>query len=363
MSKRLNLINNILSLLITVGLVFLVVFISNERFTDGAFYVVLSLVLSAIISGFIITFLHELGHLVFGKANGFKLISFTVWFLRWSRKKGKTVFDFTWFGEEAGYTEMVASSPSFVDKGFKRMTFGGLLFTLIPMLLGIVPFFLPNLPIYLFVFWSMFLPIGAYVFFGNALPMEDYGVANDGEVLRSLRKNTDTSKVTLSLLKIQSELYNGKTPSEISDSYYFDVPQLREDDLNFVLLLNARYYYYLDCGDYEDAKKVSDRAITLLEYLPKSIIYAVKADALFNACTFDFNETVADDLTYELEKYLNSVNSATNLRIKLAYLKNVKKEQEIVEIFYKKAIKEAKKIPVEGLKKLEIKLIENLVKN
>ncbi len=363
MSRRLNLINNVLSLIITVGLLFLVVFASNERFTDGAIYVVLALVLSAIICGFIITFFHELGHLVFGKANGFKLLSFTVWFLKWSRKKGKTVFDFTWFGEEAGSTEMVATSVDCVEKGFKRMTFGGLLFTAFLMVIGIVPFFIPKLPLYLFIFWAMFLPMGAYVFFGNALPMETYGVPNDGLILHNLRKNTDSSKVSLSLLKIQSELFNGKTPSEIDENHYFDLPQLREDDFNFILLLNARYYYYLDKGDFENAKKVSDRAITLLEYLPKSVIFAVKADALYNACTFDFNETVADDLAYELEKYLNSLNNATNLRIKLAYVKNVKKDQEVVENFYKKALKEAKRIQIDGLKKLEIKLIENLSNN
>ncbi|MBO5714425.1 MAG: hypothetical protein J6R83_03260 [Clostridia bacterium] len=242
MSRRLNLINNVLSLLITVGLIFLVVFDANERFTDGAFFVVLALIGSAIVCGFIVTFFHELGHLIFGKANGFKMISFTVWFLKWSKKKGKTVFDFTWFNEEAGYTEMVATSVDKVDQGFRKMTFGGLLFTAILMLVGVVPFFLKELPIYLFVFWAMFLPIGAYVLFGNGLPMENYGVPNDGEVLRSLRKNTDTSKVTLALLKIQSELYNGKTPCEIDKKYYFDLPQLREDDLNFMLLLNARYY-------------------------------------------------------------------------------------------------------------------------
>ena len=362
MSRRLNLINNALSLLITVGLIFLVVYGANERFVDGTFLVVLSLIVSAIVCGFIITFFHELGHLIFGRANGFKMISFTVWFLKWTKKKGKLVFDFTWFGEEAGSTEMVATSVDAVEKGFKKMTFGGLLFTAILMLVGIPSLFIKELPIYLYIFWAMFLPIGAYVFFGNALPMENYGVPNDGEVLRGLRKSTDNSKVTLSLLKIQSELYNGKTPSEIDEKYYFDLPQLREDDLNFVLLLNARYYYYLDCGDFDNAKKVSDRALTLLEYLPKSVIYSIKADALYNACTFDFNETLADDLTYELEKYLNTINNATNLRVKIAYLKNVKNEQDLVQAFYKKALKEAKKIPIEGLKKLEIKLLEQLVK-
>ncbi len=361
MSRKTNLINNILSLLITVGLIFLVVYVTNEKFTDGAFVIILWLFGSAVISGFIITFFHELGHLIFGKINGFTLISFNVWFLKWSKRKGKTVFDFVWLGEEAGSTEMVANSTENLEKCYSRMTFGGLFFTAVLMLVGVVPFFLKDLPMLLFVFWAMFLPIGSYVFFGNALPMENYGVPNDGAVLHGLKKNTDDSKVTVSLLKIQSELYNGKTPANVDESLYFDLPQLPEDDLNFILLLNARYYYYLDKADYENAKKTSDRALMLLDYLPKSVINSVKADALYNACTFDFNEKVADDLTYELEGYLNSKNNATNLRIKLAYIKNVKKDGELVQSFYKKGLKEAKKIPVAGLRELEIKLLNQLV--
>lgn len=361
MNRKTNILNNILSLLITVGLIFLVVYFANKRFTDGAFVLILWLFASAVISGFIVTLFHELGHLVFGKLNGFTLISFTVWFLKWSKRKGKTVFDFVWLGEEAGSTEMVAKSTENLEKRYRRMTFGGLFFTAVLMLMGIVPFFLKDLSVFLFVFWAMFLPIGSYVFFGNALPMENYGVPNDGAVLYGLRKNTDNSKVMVSLLKIQSELFNGKTPANIDEGFYFDLPQLPEDNFNFVLLLNARYYFYLDKGDYENAKKVSDRSLMLLDYLPKSVINSVKADALYNACTFDFNEKVADDLTYELESYLNSKNNATNLRIKLAYIKNVKNDAELVESFYKKGLKEAKKIPVAGLRELEIKLLNQLV--
>lgn len=361
MSRKFNLLNNILSLVLTVALLFLVVYICNQRYTGEAGKMITFILLGAVASGFIITFLHELGHLVFGKANGFAFLSFCVWFFRWSRINGEIIFDFVWLGEEAGSTQMVSKNSDNLAKRYGRMTVGGLIFTFIAMIIGIIPLFLYGLPLWLFVFWAMFLPIGAYVFFGNALPMENGGVDNDGGVILGLKKNCDSSKVAVNLLAIQSELYNGKTPAEIDENLYFDLPQLPEDDLNFILLLSARYYYYLDKEDYENAKKVSDRAVSLLDYMPKSVVYAIKADALYNSCTFDFNEEVADDLAYELERYLNSINNATNLRVKLSYVKNIKKDQEIVENFYKKGVKEAKKCPIKGLSMLEIKLLDKLV--
>ena len=43
--------------------------------------------------------------------------------------------------------------------------------------------------------------------------------------------------------------------SEIDESYYFDLPQLCEEHPYFIQLLTLRYSYYLDKGDYENAKK------------------------------------------------------------------------------------------------------------
>ena len=87
---------------------------------------------------------------------------------------------------------------------------------------------------------------------------------------------------------------------------------------------------------------------------------AVKADALYNACTFDFDESKADDLTYEIEKYLNSNNNLTNVRIKLAYILFVKGEREFFDDFYKKGIKEASRCQIKGLANYETKLLNEI---
>ena len=307
--------------------------------------------------------MHELGHLLAGKKNDFVFSEMNVWFLRWKRVKSKIRLNLVMVGEEAGYTDMVPKHGDNLAVRLKKMTLGGIIASGIIAIVGVVPLFITSLPVWLFCIWAMFLPIGVYFFFTALMPSSSGGVRNDGAVLYGLKKMDDVAKVTLNLLKIQSELYNGKTPSEVDDSLYFDLPQLPEDDVNFAMLLNARYVYYLDKKDYENASKTTNRLLSIIDYMPKAYRVVVKTDALYNACTFDYDEDAADDLTYELEKYLNNVNTATNVRAKLAYLLYVRKEKEVVEVFYKKGMKETKKYLIKGLGEFERKLFEEMKKD
>ncbi len=360
MSRRTNLISNILTFALTIAFCCLAVYVANGRYYVEMYEVFLNFALGAIVAGFVCTAVHELGHLVFGKANGFKLVSLTIWFFRWKKCGKKTVFEFTWMTDSAGGTEMIPTYAENLKKRLRNMTVGGSIFTFIVMLVGLIPVFVEGLSFTVFSLLILFLPIGAYVFFGNILPMTNGGARNDGAVLLGLRKNHDSTTVALNILAIDSELYNGKTPSEIDENLYFDLPQLPEDDLNFAILLNARYLYYLDCGDFENAKAVTDRLLTLDEYFGKEVMFEFKRDALYNACTFDFNEDVADDLMYELEKFLNNNNTAGNVRAKMAYLIGVSKETEQIDDFYKKGVKEAKKHPLKGYGAFEVKLLDEL---
>lgn len=361
MSRRTNLINNILAILFTVGAIFAVTQVCNARYTGEGFGKIIGLLLAgAIIDGFICTLAHELGHLVSGKKNGFVLTSFSVWFFMWHKVGKKTVFDFTLPIEAAGHTEMTPVSTENLSVRLKKMTACALWCTFFVMLIGIVPLCIASLPLWAYALTAMFLPTGAGTFFYNALPISTDGVKNDGALVYSLKKNDDTAKVVTALLSVQAELYAGKTPSEIDEKYYFDVPQLSEDDMNFALLLNARYNYYLDKGDYENVKKTTERLLSIEEYLPKSVASVIKADALYNACTFDFNEERADDLTYELEKYLNSVNTATTVRVKAAYLFYVKKDYSAIENFYKKGLRETKRTLLSGYGKFERALLDKI---
>ena len=361
MTKRNNIIFYALTIIFTLAGVFGVAFISSNAYGGAMWYVALMLVAGAIVAGLFNAFAHELGHLIAGKLNGFALSEMVVWCFKWKKEREKISFGLTLIGDQAGYTEMFPTTTDNLEKGYRKMTRGGLIASAVCMLLGIVPMCITGyIPFVAYAFWSMLFPIGIYYVFGNLFPIISGGVKNDGAVLRDFRKGTDSSKVMVNLLAIQAELYGGKTPSEVDEKYYFDLPQLPEDDLNFVLLLNARYAYYVDKEDYENAKKVTARLLELEEYMPKAYLYAIKADALYNACTFDLNDVRADALTYELEKYLNANNNATNVRIKTAYLKNIKGETDGLEEFYEKWYDESEQSALEGLELYEKKLLERL---
>ena len=181
MSRRTNFINGAITLLLTICGLIALVLVSNSNYNASMGVIILYFAAAAIIAGFICTVCHELGHLIFGKANGFAFLSLNVWFFKWVKENGKTVFHFTLMGDEAGYTEMVAKSTENLAVKLKKMTLGGLIATAIPMLIGFIPFFLvKNLPPFTFILWAMFLPIGAYVFFDNALPASSGGAGNDG---------------------------------------------------------------------------------------------------------------------------------------------------------------------------------------
>lgn len=364
MKKKTSIINGVLTLVVTMGLLCMSAYFATKLGGTNLLVAICLFVAGAIIFGLLNAFLHEVGHLLAGKLNNFEFISLTVWFFSWKSVKGKIKFNFSWLGEEAGSTEMVSRSTENLEIRFKKLTAGGIIFSFVLMVLGILPIiFMQYIPYELFCLLSMCLPLSAYYFFGNALPTVTDGFRNDGAVLLGLNRKDDVSRVTLSLLSIQSELLNGKTPCQIDEKYYFDLPQLPEDDINFIMLLNARYSYYLDGEDYENAKKTSNRLMGLLDYMPKSMGVIIKADALYKACTFDFNEEKADELMYECEKYLNSVNTATNVTIKLAYMLNVVKEEIDVLEFYKKGKREAKRNALKGYGTYEKKLLDSVVAN
>ncbi len=361
MSRRTNLINTVLTFLFSFGALFAVVYVCNSRYVEAELIdVALWVVIGAIISGTLNTFVHELGHLIIGRANGFVFSCMQVLFFKWEKIGEKICFSFANMKYEAGYTEMIPTHTENTASRYKKMSLAGPFASLVFSLVGIAPFFINGLSMELFLLWSIFLPMGLYFHFGSVLPTSSYGVRNDGGVAYGLRVLDDVSRVTVALLNVQAEAYNGKTPAEIDKKYYFDLPQLPEDNPVFAMLLNAQFNYYLDLGDYENAKKTLARLNALEEYMPKHFIQVVKTDILYSYCTFDFDEEKADDVAYEIEKYLNNVNTATTVRVKLAYLLYVRREKDALDKFYKKATKEADKAQIKGYGAFEKKLLEKM---
>ncbi|MBR1984056.1 MAG: hypothetical protein IKA12_05170 [Clostridia bacterium] len=362
MNKRKSLINDIIVLGVTVLSVLAITLIANNTFyADSLFQVVLYFIVGAVAFGLLNTIFHELGHYHAGKKNGFEFVSMRIWFLEFIKEHGKLAVKFYLLFDEAGSTEMLPKYEEDIEKRLIKMSYGGIYSSIIFLIIGIASIFVSK---YLGLFWFCFvsasIPVSIYFLLGTLLPVVSEGVRNDGALIKGLKDKDDYSKVLISLMFIQAQIYSGKTPSEIDEKYYFDLPQLPETENIFINLLNARYSYYLDKADYENAKKVSDRLQGLLDSMPKYYKNAVSADLLYNACTFDYDEDTADNLVEDLDKYLNNVNTLTNLRIKLAYAVKILKDDALIERLKEKLDREIEYCAIKGITAYEQKLVNRL---
>ena len=362
MNRRTNIINNIILLAATLVGILAVTLVGNDAYGGDIWSYILYCLIGAVVWALVNTLVHEWGHIRAGKKNKFRFISMRVAFLLFRKEKGKIRLDFTGFSDELGSTEMVPENTENLSERFVKMTRGGLIGNIVLLIISLVPLFLTSfLPIWLYAIWAIMLPVSVYFVLGNGLPMSSDGIKNDAAVALGVKRGDDSEKVMLSLLCVHALLTEGKRPRDIEERYYVDVPQLPEDDLNYLLLLDARYVYYLDKEDYEKAKDVSARLECMLNDMPKSYRPYVRANLLYNACTFAFDEAEADNLVEDNERYLNNVNDVTVLRIKSSYVLYVLKDYAQARKFLTHAEEKLDTVPVEGLRIFEESLITRML--
>ena len=151
----------------------------------------------------------------------------------------------------------------------------GLAFDFLLMTLGIISLAVPSVP----VFFCIVLPYAFYAFLINVVPFEYKNGKTDGLVVWELITNKPTAQVMLAILKIQGLQHSGKLLRELDESLFLDVPQLPEDDLNFIIMTQLRYEYYLAVGNDSEAYKYFMRYKDLVGYLPAGYDYDDMTDS------------------------------------------------------------------------------------
>ncbi|MDE7162805.1 MAG: hypothetical protein K2O44_01845 [Clostridia bacterium] len=140
----------------------------------------------------------------------------------------------------------------------------GLFFDALIIALGIIAFSVKSVPPVL----GIGLPYALYSFIVNVVPFEYHSGKTDGLVIWEAIRNDPSSRVMFRILKIQGLVNGGLMLKEVDESLLLDVPQLPEDDLNFIILTQLRYEYYLAKGDDSTAYKYFLRYKDLIQYLP-----------------------------------------------------------------------------------------------
>ena len=166
-----------------------------------------------------------------------------------------------------------SSSVELYPKGIKGMkarliatVIAGLIFDLLLVALGVIAFVAPSVPVIL----GFAGPYALYSLIINATPLEYGEGKTDGLVALEVIKNEPTAQVMMNVLKIQGQIRSGKLLKDIDEGLLLDVPQLPEDDINFIILTQLRYEYYLAKGNDSEAYKYFMRYQQLIDYLPSS---------------------------------------------------------------------------------------------
>jgi hypothetical protein len=164
-----------------------------------------------------------------------------------------------------------SSSIQMNPKGDKHMkgrmlltTVAGNFFTFLLLVLGVISLAVPTVsPVF-----CMVLPFSFYNFCLNIVPLEYSSGKTDGLVAWEIIKNEPTAQVMIAILKVQGLVNGGTKLEQIDESLIMDLPQLPEDDINFIILTQLRYEYYSARGNDGEAYKYFMRYKDLVQYLP-----------------------------------------------------------------------------------------------
>ncbi len=300
--------------------------------------------------------LHELGHICMGKWAGMRCVYAKFFCFRILQKDGKRRLSFA-SPFAADQTQMIPVVGGNMKKRALRYAVGGLLFEGIFFLLILVAAVICLcFGAVTYKLWGM-LPYAGYLFFLNAMPAVYGSGKTDALVCRGIRKDYDAEKCMLSAMEIHGQLSEGKSFSEIDEGYYFDLPQLAEDEPLFALLLDLRYRYYLDKGDMDAAADCLNRLARSQEYLSDEELESVAAELVYmHARCGDLSK--AEESGRLCQAFLAG-NGATAKRILIAYSIAAGKT-DTLDALKEQAKESLAKEQIAGVKKFEEKLLSAL---
>ena len=344
-----------------VALSGVVLYLGYEHFYAeiDSFLLVLALVLGGIFSSAICCVFHELGHIVFGKACGFLFNSLRVGPIKIYRDDGGLRITAKEMPETvAGAAEMLPKSADKLYAKYRAVTAGGPAFSFLFLVAAALTlYFYDRIPFAVYALVCTSLPCAFHLFFYNTLPFSSDDLDTDGALLRGLMKRETPYLTAVNILAIEGYLYQGFTPSEIDKELYFGLPQLPEDDFNFILLTSYRLMYYLDGGDAENTVRAADRLEGLMEYVPSYYLNDIAADILFVESTVKGDTEIARRMYPALEKYLKGEDTLQSRRILAAYELYVNGDKLAALRQLNAAEEKAEKYWIKGIAKFEKKLI------
>ena len=284
----------------------------------------LALCIGVALSFFFAPILHELGHVVFARMNAMRCVLVKCAVFRYTNQ-GKAKFcivsPFT-----PDQTQVLPTRGGDMQKRAKAYTLGGLIVQGVALLgLCALATVLSVLDKSSFFLWGL-VPYTAYLFLINAVPLQYPGGKTDMLVYLGLRKGGDAEKTMVCAMQIQGELYAGKSFAEIDEKWFFETPQLAEDEPLFAIMQDLRYRWYLEKGDFEKASDAINRLAQAQPYLSDAETEKFAAELVYmHVINGDFER--ANECAKLCENYLRT-DTVSAKRVLAGYSAAAGKTQE-----------------------------------
>lgn len=318
------------------------------------------------LSIYITIIIHEGGHLIFGLLSGYKFVSFRIGQL--NLIKNQDGYKLKRYGI-AGTGGQCLLMPPEVDEGFNYpfilYNLGGGLLNLITAVAFLLLSFVVDNNI-ISVFLKILALVGLVLGLTNLIPME-LAISNDGDNIRSLKKDENARRALWIQLALNAKLTNKARLRDIDEEWFY-VPEGADLNNNLVnALIVNKASYYLDKGDIEKTKEQIDYILSGKIQIMDIFKYETLSTKMLLACMEEDHDLANSIYTKDLKKYIDQAKKYSPDKRVLLYAYNllIKGNIEDAEVELSKLDKLAKSYPYEGesLSNLElVKKIDNIYK-
>ena len=263
---------------------------------------------SLIITAILQFALHEVGHLLFGLASGYKFSSIRLY--KYAIVKDDSGYHVKKFNIQGTGGQCIMTLPE--DTNPSRVPFfwynaGGVIVNMLLFAISIIVLSCCDLGMVTESFFIMLAFTGAFIALTNGVPLSFNGLCNDGRNILLLMRNKRSRRFFLRMMQTASELSRGKRLKDMPREWFEDIPI--DSPKDYFLLANRINYAALleDSGRFDEARRVYEEISSFEKDLPGMIKLEIGADhilmELLTTARHDIAETIYDKW---LKAYINS---------------------------------------------------------
>ena len=263
---------------------------------------------SLIITAILQFTLHEVGHLLFGLATGYKFSSIRIY--KYALVKDESGFHVKKFNIQGTGGQCIMTLPE--DTNPTRVPFfwynaGGVIVNVLLFAISIAVLSYCNLGMVAKSFFIMLAFTGAFIAIINGVPLSFNGLCNDGRNILLLMRNKRSRRFFLHMMQAASELSRGKRLKDMPREWFEDIPV--DSPKEYFLLANRINYAALleDLGRLDDARHVYEEISSFGKDLPGLIRLEIGADhILMELLTTGRHDVVGTIYDKSQQAYINS---------------------------------------------------------